>query len=110
MQNASFKRITVGPRRGRPAVSSTSRTSGSRSRSDVRFYLQLHPRQLPSRFLYDALGSALFDAICHLPWYRITRAELQLLRQHAGTIGQHSGEVDGSSNWGAATARSWRRC
>jgi L-histidine Nalpha-methyltransferase len=56
---------------------------------DVRFYLQLHPRQLPSRFLYDALGSALFDAICHLPWYRITRAELQLLRQHAGTIGQH---------------------
>ena len=55
---------------------------------EVRFYLQLHPRQLPSRFLYDTLGSALFDAICHLPWYRITRAELQLLRQHAGTIGQ----------------------
>src|ERR687897_680238 len=55
---------------------------------DVRFYLQLHPRQLPSRFLYDALGSALFDAICHLPWYRITRAELQLLQRQAPTIGQ----------------------
>src|SRR4030095_14120551 len=54
----------------------------------VGFYLQLNPRQLPSRFLYDALGSALFDAICHLPWYRITRAELQLLQQHAGTIGK----------------------
>jgi dimethylhistidine N-methyltransferase len=54
----------------------------------VRFYLQLNPRQLPSRFLYDALGSALFDAICHLPWYRITRAELQLLRQHAATAGR----------------------
>jgi L-histidine N-alpha-methyltransferase len=53
----------------------------------ARFYLQLSPRQLPSRFLYDALGSALFDAICHLPWYRITPAELQLLRQHAATIG-----------------------
>jgi dimethylhistidine N-methyltransferase len=53
----------------------------------VRFYLQLNPRQLPSRFLYDALGSALFDAICHLPWYRITRAELGLLERHAGTIG-----------------------
>jgi dimethylhistidine N-methyltransferase len=54
----------------------------------VRFYLQLRPRQLPSRFLYDALGSALFDAICHLPWYPITRAELRLLRRHAATIGQ----------------------
>ena len=54
----------------------------------VGFYLQLNPRQLPSRFLYDTLGSALFDAICHLPWYRITRAELRLLRQHAAMIGR----------------------
>ena len=54
----------------------------------VRFYLQLNPRQLPSRFLYDTLGSALFDAICHLPWYRITRAELRLLQRHAPTIGR----------------------
>jgi L-histidine Nalpha-methyltransferase len=53
----------------------------------ARFYLQLDPRQLPSRFLYDTLGSALFDAICHLPWYRITRAELQLLQRYAATIG-----------------------
>lgn len=52
------------------------------------YYLQLEPRQLPSRFLYDALGSSLFDAICHLPWYRITRAELELLRRHAADIGQ----------------------
>jgi L-histidine Nalpha-methyltransferase len=54
----------------------------------VRFYLQLNPRQLPSRLLYDTLGSALFDAICHLPWYRITRSELHLLERHAATIGQ----------------------
>src|SRR5262245_48901329 len=54
----------------------------------VRFYLQLNPRQLPSRFLYDMLGSALFDAICHLPWYRITRAELQLLQRYGATIGK----------------------
>src|SRR5678816_1850988 len=63
---------------------------------DVRFYLQLNPKQLPSRFLYDTLGSALFDAICHLPWYRITRAELQLLQRHAPAIGlvlRHGGRV-----------------
>ena len=42
--------------------------------SDVRYYLGLAPRQLPSRYLYDALGSALFDAICELPWYAIPHA------------------------------------
>jgi dimethylhistidine N-methyltransferase len=34
--------------------------------------------------LYDALGSALFDAICQLPWYGLTRAETRLLISHAG--------------------------
>jgi dimethylhistidine N-methyltransferase len=52
----------------------------------ARFYLQLTPRQLPSRLLLDTLGSALFEAICHLPWYRITRAEQHLLAAHAAGI------------------------
>jgi dimethylhistidine N-methyltransferase len=51
--------------------------------SDVAEYLQRTPRQLPSRYFYDALGSALFDAICRLPWYRVTRAEAALLARHA---------------------------
>ena len=46
--------------------------------ADVAEYLQRTPRQLPSRYFYDALGSALFDAICRLPWYRVTRAETAL--------------------------------
>ena len=54
--------------------------------ADVRYYLVQDPRQLPSRYLYDALGSALFEAICHLPWYGITRAELRLLAAHAPDI------------------------
>ena len=57
--------------------------------SDVEYYLTLEPRQLPSRYLYDPLGSALFDAICELPWYRITRAELRLLDAHAPAILAH---------------------
>jgi len=64
------------------------REDGGEFAEAARFYLQLEPRQLPSRFLYDALGSALFDSICHLPWYGITRAELQLLRRHAAAIGR----------------------
>ena len=50
--------------------------------SDVRYYLSQQPRQLPSRYFYDDLGSALFDAICRLPWYGVTRAELRLLARH----------------------------
>lgn len=54
--------------------------------ADVQYYLMQHPRQLPSRYLYDALGSALFEAICRLPWYRITRAEERLLAQYGGEV------------------------
>jgi L-histidine Nalpha-methyltransferase len=70
----------------------SDRTDRQEFARTVSFYLQLTPRQLPSRFLYDALGSALFDAICHLPWYRITRAERQLLERHAAAIGRTVGE------------------
>jgi len=60
--------------------------SGSRFASDVRDFLTQNPRQLPSRYLYDELGSALFEAICRLPWYPLTRAELRLLQAHAREI------------------------
>jgi len=54
--------------------------------ADVCAYLQRSPRQLPSKYFYDALGSSLFDAICRLPWYRITRSESALLSRHARRI------------------------
>jgi L-histidine Nalpha-methyltransferase len=53
---------------------------------DVAFYLTQSPRQLPSRYLYDELGSSLFEAICRLPWYRIATIEQALLRARAGAI------------------------
>ena len=64
----------------------TQSTLVSAFAEDVRHYLQLSPRQLPSMYLYDALGSALFDAICELPWYAITRAEMELLERHRTEI------------------------
>jgi dimethylhistidine N-methyltransferase len=54
--------------------------------AEVAEYLQRSPRQLPSKYFYDGLGSALFDAICRLPWYRVTRAESALLARHARDI------------------------
>ena len=46
---------------------------------EVRRDLALTPKQIQSKYLYDALGSCLFEAISRLPWYRITRAEGRLL-------------------------------
>ncbi|HET8946187.1 MAG TPA: L-histidine N(alpha)-methyltransferase [Candidatus Polarisedimenticolia bacterium] len=54
--------------------------------ADVRHYLTQRPRQLPSRYFYDDLGSALFEAICRLPWYPLTRAENRLLEAHGREI------------------------
>lgn len=54
--------------------------------ADVRRDLTRSPKQLQSKYLYDPLGSSLFEAICRLPWYRITRAESALLTRHAGDV------------------------
>src|SRR5262245_36212081 len=53
---------------------------------DVAYYLTLTPRQLPSQYLYDELGSSLFEAICRLPWYPITRTEQHLLQVHSRAV------------------------
>jgi L-histidine N-alpha-methyltransferase len=58
---------------------------------EVSELLGQRPRRLPAHALYDALGSALFDAICHLPWYPITRAETALLRMHRRSILEAAG-------------------
>jgi L-histidine Nalpha-methyltransferase len=43
-------------------------------------------RGLPSKYLYDELGSALFEAICVLPEYGVTRADARLLQRYANEI------------------------
>lgn len=43
-------------------------------------------KTLPSKYLYDALGSSLFEAISLLPEYGLTRAEERILRHHAREI------------------------
>jgi L-histidine Nalpha-methyltransferase len=45
-------------------------------------------KELPSKYLYDTLGSKLFEAICELPEYGLTRADERLLRAHAHEIVQ----------------------
>ncbi len=46
-------------------------------------------KELPSKYLYDDVGSALFEVISLLPEYGLTRADERLLRCHAENIVQH---------------------
>ncbi len=48
-------------------------------------------RSIPCRFLYDARGSALFDAICELPEYYPTRTETAILQASASEIARRAG-------------------
>jgi L-histidine Nalpha-methyltransferase len=43
-------------------------------------------KELPSKYLYDEVGSALFDVICVLPEYGLSRAGMRTLSRHAGDI------------------------
>jgi dimethylhistidine N-methyltransferase len=77
---------------GTRIVTVSARKSDSSSATlaaDVRNGLSRRPRQLPPKYLYDDLGSALFEAICHLPWYRVTRAETVLLSEYGRDVAAH---------------------
>jgi L-histidine Nalpha-methyltransferase len=55
--------------------------------ADVRAGLtKLDQKELPSKYLYDDVGSALFEAISYLPEYGLTRADERVLRRHADEI------------------------
>jgi dimethylhistidine N-methyltransferase len=54
--------------------------------SDVRTGLAKPQKELHSKYLYDELGSSLFECITHLPEYGLTRADERLLRHHSRDI------------------------
>lgn len=53
---------------------------------DVRRGLTSSPKVLYPKYFYDALGTKLFEAICELPEYYVTRAETEIFVEHAGEI------------------------
>jgi dimethylhistidine N-methyltransferase len=53
---------------------------------DVAAGLTAEPKHLSCRYFYDREGSRLFEAICELPEYYLTRAETEILQRHACEI------------------------
>ncbi|MGL4462460.1 MAG: L-histidine N(alpha)-methyltransferase, partial [Planctomycetia bacterium] len=52
----------------------------------VRVGLARSPKEIPCRFFYDEVGSELFEKICGLPEYYLTRAERSILQRYADEI------------------------
>jgi L-histidine Nalpha-methyltransferase len=53
---------------------------------DVRKGLAAQPKRFLPKYFYDELGSQLFEAICLLPEYYLTRAENEILQRYADEI------------------------
>ncbi len=53
---------------------------------DVRAGLTATPKSLPCKYFYDETGSKLFERICELPEYYLTRVETAILELEAGRI------------------------
>ncbi|AKG20993.1 L-histidine N(alpha)-methyltransferase [Calothrix sp. 336/3] len=59
--------------------------------ADVVQGLTQTPKTLPPRYFYDDWGSQLFEQICELPEYYVTRTETAILEKYAGEIAQVTG-------------------
>ena len=70
--------------------------------------MRKHPRQLSPVWFYDELGSFLFDSICELPEYYLTRTELQIMRQHAGDMAHQIGPDAAIIELGSGTSTKTR--
>jgi len=75
---------------------------------EVRAGLTSHPKTLPTKYLYDDLGSKLFEVICLLPEYYLTRAEAGILRAHARDMIAAAGETVEIVELGSGTAAKTR--
>ena len=74
------------------AVSTTGTAYPETFARDVARDLARDPKQLQAKYFYDRLGSKLFEAICELPWYGITRGERALLEAHGDEIASVLGD------------------
>src|SRR6202007_1229094 len=86
-----LRRIPAGRRVERPLLATLAGEGRALAReefiADVRAGLgRPGQKTLPSKYLYDDVGSALFEAISRLPEYGLTRADERLLRRYASDI------------------------
>lgn len=65
-------------------------------------------KELPSKYLYDEIGSALFERICLLPEYGLTRAEERILSRHARSVVEKLPQSIAVAELGSGTGKKTR--
>jgi L-histidine Nalpha-methyltransferase len=70
--------------------------------------LSRRQKVIPCRFLYDARGSMLFEAICELPEYYPTRTEMAILAAYAPEIAAAMGPRCALVEFGSGSSRKVR--
>jgi len=76
--------------------------------TDVLEGLKKEPKELSSVWFYDELGSFLFENICELPEYYITRTELQIMHAHGNEMARHIGPEAAVIELGSGTSMKTR--
>lgn len=74
----------------------------------MRAGLSARRKRLSCRYFYDAEGSLLFEKICELPEYYLTRAELSILQARADEIADSCGEESALVELGSGSATKTR--
>ena len=82
--------MTAETRTAIPSVSEVAPT-GSDFLADAITGLSSNQRSLPCKYFYDERGAALFQKICELPEYYITRTEIDILDRNRAEIASHLG-------------------
>ncbi|HUL65865.1 MAG TPA: L-histidine N(alpha)-methyltransferase [Burkholderiaceae bacterium] len=75
----------------RPTFIDATRASGAHPRQEITAGLRAQSPFLSPKYFYDPLGSRLFEAICELPEYYLTRTEAQIFERYGRDIAKSVG-------------------
>jgi dimethylhistidine N-methyltransferase len=76
---------------------------------EIALGLRSTPKRIPCRFFYDAVGSRIFEDICELPEYYLTRAEDEILADRSARIAALVPEGSDLVELGSGSARKTSR-
>lgn len=97
-------------RRSRLIIHDLARRNGHADFArDIQRGLTSNPKHLFPKYLYDELGSRLFEAICQVDEYYLTRAEDEILTNHADEIVASSPDCETLIELGSGSAEKTRK-
>jgi dimethylhistidine N-methyltransferase len=82
--------------------------SPDRFLEDVLEGLSRRQKQIPAKYFYDEAGARLFEAICELPDYYVTRTETSMMKEYAHQMASLLGERSALIEYGSGASTKTR--